>query len=108
MPTTRKQQRRLEARAKVLKAMAHPSRLLIIEELEKGERCVCELTDLIGADMSTVSRHLSLLRNAGLIADRREGVKIFYTLRTPCLKGFFSCVESVLKQQVKERRQALS
>ena len=48
----------LEARAKVLKAMAHPSRLFILEELNKGERCVCDLTEMIGADVSTVSKHL--------------------------------------------------
>ena len=104
----KKQEARVKARAKVLKAMAHPSRLTILEELEQGERCVCELTDAVGADMSTVSRHLSLLRNAGIIGDRRDGVKIYYTLKIPCLKNFFGCIESVLKQQAKERQQALS
>lgn len=59
----------LEARARVLKAMAHPSRLLIIEELQNTERCVCELTEMIGADISTVSKHLSVLRQAGIVAE---------------------------------------
>ena len=59
----------LDARAKVLKAMAHPSRLFIIEELAKGERCVCDLTEMVGADVSTISKHLSVLRQAGIVID---------------------------------------
>ena len=62
-----------EARAQIMKAMAHPSRLFIIDELSKGERCVCELTELIGADTSTVSKHLSLLKNAGLVETDKRG-----------------------------------
>ena len=60
-----------EARAKIIKALAHPSRLFIIEELSKHERCVGELTDMIGADASTVSKHLSVLKNAGLVTDEK-------------------------------------
>jgi len=60
-----------EARAKIIKAMAHPSRLLIIEELSKRECCVTELTEMIGADTSTVSKHLSVLKNAGLVTDEK-------------------------------------
>lgn len=84
-------------RAAIIKAMAHPTRLFILDELTYGERCVCELTALIGADMSTVSKHLSLLKNAGLIKDDRRGTQVFYTLRFPCAKNFFSCVEEALK-----------
>ena len=62
-----------EARAKIIKAMAHPSRLFIIEELNKKERCVGELTEMIGADASTVSKHLSVLKNAGLVFDEKRG-----------------------------------
>ena len=60
---------RYEARAHVIKAMAHPTRLFIVEELSRCERCVCELTEMIGADISTVSKHLSVLRNAGIVRD---------------------------------------
>lgn len=91
---------RLEARARVLKALGHPSRLMIIEELAKGERCVADLTELVGADMSTVSKHLSLLRSVGLVHDQRQGAQVFYRLATPCVLNFFSCVESVLENQV--------
>ncbi len=90
-----------EARAKVIKAMAHSTRLFIVDELSKGEQCVCELTKMIGDDISTVSKHLSVLKNAGLVSDDRRGTQIFYTLRVPCAINFFTCVESVLKNNAK-------
>ena len=93
----------LDARAKILKAMAHPSRLLIIEELSQGERCVCELTEMVGADVSTVSKHLSVLKQAGLVIDDKRGNQVFYQLRVPCILNFFGCVESVLEAQHQDR-----
>jgi len=90
---------RLEARAQVLKALAHPSRLLMVEELERGERCVCDLQRLVGADMSTVSKHLSVLKNSGIVSDDKRGNQVFYSLRVPCVTGFFSCIEAVLAEQ---------
>lgn len=93
----------LDARARVLKAMAHPTRLFIVEELEKGEQCVCDLTAMIGADVSTVSKHLSVLRQAGIVLDDKRGNQVFYRLRVPCILNFFGCVESVLESQAKEQ-----
>jgi ArsR family transcriptional regulator len=89
-----------EARANVAKALAHPSRLLILEALQEGEMCVCELTDLVGSDQSTVSKHLSVLKQTGIVDTRKEGSMIFYRLRIACLNGFFSCVENVLKDRL--------
>ena len=97
----------LEARATVLKAMAHPSRLLIIEELEQGERCVCELTAMIGADVSTVSKHLSVLKQAGIVVDDKRGNQVYYQLRVPCILNFFGCIESVLQAQVQDQTSRL-
>jgi len=88
---------RYEARAKILKAMAHPSRLLIIDTLADGERCVCDLTELVGSDKSTVSKHLSVLKSAGLVSDEKRGLQVFYTLRVPCATSLFSCIEGVVK-----------
>ncbi|MBW2121734.1 MAG: winged helix-turn-helix transcriptional regulator, partial [Deltaproteobacteria bacterium] len=88
---------RLEARARVIKAVAHPTRLFIVDELSRGERCVCELTELIGADTSTVSKHLSILRNAGILQDERRGSQIFYMLRMPSILSFFKGVEAVIR-----------
>ena len=80
-----------------MKALAHPTRMFIVDELSRGERCVCELTAMIGVEMPTVSRHLSLLKRAGLVDDEKRGLKIFYRLRVPCCLSFLDCVDSVLQ-----------
>ncbi len=98
---------RLNSKVKVLKALAHPARLLMVEELERGERCVCELQALVGLDMSTVSKHLTLLKNAGVVADEKDGVKVFYRLTLPCFERFMGCVEEAMEQSVKQQRIAL-
>ena len=90
-------QDRLERRATILKALAHPSRLMMVEALADGKKCVCELQKLVGADMSTVSKHLSVLKRAGLVECERRGLQVFYTLLSPCVLNFFSCVESVIE-----------
>lgn len=93
-----------ETRAKIIKAMAHPTRLFLVDELAKnGERCVCELTEMVGADMSTVSRHLALLKNAGIVEDQRRGAQVYYRLRVRCVMDFFECVESVLECNANHR-----
>jgi len=99
---------RFEARAKIMKAMAHPSRLFILEELSKGERCVCELTEMIGADTSTVSKHLSILKNAGIVDTDKRGTQVYYRLVTPCVLNFFGCVETVLRGNVENQLRVLS
>ncbi|MFC1539138.1 ArsR/SmtB family transcription factor [Candidatus Latescibacterota bacterium] len=92
-----------EARSKIIKAMAHPVRLFIVDELFKRERCVRELTRMVGYDMSTVSKHLSVLKNAGIVRDEKRGSQVYYKLRMPCVMNFFGCVESVLKDVAKEQ-----
>ncbi len=99
---------RLEARARILKAMAHPSRLLILEELREGSRCVAELTAQVGADVSTVSKHLAVLREAGLVVGERRGSQVNYTLHVPCVLNFFGCVEAVLRTKAEEQMNLLS
>ena len=93
---------RFEARARILKALGHASRLMMVDELSRGERCVCELRDLVGADLSTVSKHLSVLKNAGVVEDDKRGVQVFYRLKVPCVLNFFSCVEAVLENEARE------
>jgi len=96
-------QTKYKAQAWIIKALAHPTRLFIVDELSHGERCVCELTDMIGVEMPTVSRHLSVLRNAGIVEDDKRGLQVFYRLRVPCVLNFFKCVEAV---QNSDRRPA--
>ena len=93
-----------EIRAQIAKALAHPSRLLMLDALRSSDLCVCELTELVGADQSTVSKHLAVLKQAGLVSDRKEGAMIYYHLECPCLEGFFSCLESVVKAKVEAFR----
>lgn len=94
---------RYTARAQVIKAMAHPTRLFIVDELSRGERCVCELTGMVGADVSTVSKHLTILRKAGVITDEKRGLQVYYSLKCPCILRFFECVETVLTTNAREQ-----
>ena len=98
-----KTQARFDARARILKALAHPSRLFMVEELSRGERCVCELTEMVGSDMSTVSKHLSVLKSAGIVADDKRGMQVYYRLKMPCVVRFFDCIGEVLRQSAREQ-----
>ena len=86
--------------ARVLKAMANESRLMIIDRLGKGECSVGELVKLVGSDQSTVSKHLAVLRSHGIVEDRREGNIVYYKLMTPCVLNFFSCASQVIKDRI--------
>ncbi|NLD91519.1 MAG: winged helix-turn-helix transcriptional regulator [Fibrobacter sp.] len=87
----------ISAQAEIVKAMAHPTRLMIIKVLSEREHCVCELTELAGVDMSTVSKHLSVLKSAGIVAIDKRGLMVFYRLVMPCTVNFMGCLESVIK-----------
>lgn len=100
-------QGRLNARARIIKAMAHPTRLFMVDELSRGERCVCELTEMIGADISTVSKHLAVLKNAGIVQDEKRGSQVWYKLRFPCVMSFLECVESVMRSAAEEQLELL-
>ena len=97
-----------EARARIMKALAHSTRLFIVDELSRGEKCVCELTELIGADTSTVSKHLSQLKSAGIVEDDKRGLQVYYRLKMPCVMGFFGCMESVLHNQAQQQLRLVS
>lgn len=98
-----------ESRAKVLKALAHPARLKLVDVLsEHDEVCVCELTEAIGTDMSTVSRHLTQLKNAGIVESEKHGQMVFYRLRVKCLTSLFGCIESVVHGHLKNQLRVLS
>ena len=87
---------RFRRQADVLKALAHESRLKIVHRLTRGDCSVTELTELVGSDRTTVSKHLAILRSLGIVRDRRVGNAVHYTLLTPCVTGFFSCATQVL------------
>jgi ArsR family transcriptional regulator len=90
-----------------MKALAHPVRILIVDALSGGERCVCELNRLADIDQSNISRHLAVLKKVGIVSDRRDGMKVFYKLRTPCILRAFECAVEVAKADVERRARAL-
>jgi ArsR family transcriptional regulator len=96
-----------EARARIIKVLAHPTRLVIVYELKNGPRCVCEIHAVAGADRTTVSKHLSVLKNAGILQDEKRGLQVYYSLRCPCVMDFFACAEKVLHATAKEQMRRL-
>ena len=94
--------------ADVLKALAHPIRLAIVEFLKGGEQCVCDIARIETCDRTNISKHLSVLTAAGILSSRKRGLKVFYSLKRPCILEFLHCIEDVIKTDLKEKRQLLS
>jgi len=95
-----------EARARYIRALAHPARLFIVDELAESERCVNDLHILIGGDRTTLSKHLAVLRDAGVVLTEKRGAQVYYRLRTPCILEFFGCIEQALRQVATEQLEA--
>jgi len=89
-----------ELKAEIIQAAAHPIRVAIIEFLRQGERCVSDITEHVNSQRSNVSRHLALLLKAGIVESRKEGLKVIYSLKTPCILKFLTCVENVLREKM--------
>ncbi len=85
--------------ARVLKALANESRLMIVDRLSRGDCSAGDLTRLVGLDQTTVSKHLAVLRAHGIVEDRREGTAVVYKLLTPCVVNFLACAAQVLKER---------
>ena len=94
-------------KAEVIAAAGHPIRLAIIDYLKDGEQCVCDIAQHVDAKRSNVSRHLGVLLKAGVVSQRKDGLKMMYALRTPCILNFMKCVEGVLRENAKEASQVL-
>jgi ArsR family transcriptional regulator len=99
--------KRYERQAEVVGALAHPIRIAIADLLKDGEQCVCDIADHVGAERSNISRHLSVMLKAGVVRTRREGVMVFYELRTPCILNFLACASDVLRHNLDEEVKAL-
>jgi DNA-binding transcriptional ArsR family regulator len=97
-----------ELKAEVLKALAHPIRLAVADFLADGEQCVCDIADHVGAERSNVSRHLSVMVNAGVLESRKDGLRVLYSLRTPCVLNFLSCATDVVREPLEQRRDLLA
>ncbi len=102
-----KTQQHYQAEAQVAKALAHPSRLMMLDLLGKSEMSVTEITKAVGADQSTVSKHLAILKDAGLIGVRKEGTANYYRVTSRCLGGLFTCLKAMVVSDVKRRQASL-
>lgn len=100
---------RYEARARIARALGHPTRLMFLDVLQrKGEMCVNDLTELAGFDQSTVSKHLAVLKETGLVGVRKDGSMSYYSVKCKCMESFFSCIESVLSENAKAQQALVS
>lgn len=98
-----------DLRTRVTKALANPLRLKIIDQLDQDQKkCVCELVDALGCDQPVVSKHLAVLKNAGLVTSRQEGTSVYYRLRTPCIKKFLDCIDHVLREDLQVTKDEMS
>jgi len=91
-----------EKQAEILKALAHPVRIAILDFLKDGERCVCDIAQFADSERSNVSRHLSVMVSSGVLESRKEGLKVIYSLKARCIMDFFQCITTCIKQQAKE------
>ena len=91
---------RAEQRSIIFKALAHPSRIFIVEKIQHKPHCVCELARMIVIDQSTTSKHLSVLKNAGIIEDKKNGTTVYYSLKYNCIMKFIGCIENVIRQNM--------
>lgn len=96
-----------KSRADILKALAHPIRILIVEALARKDICVSELNALADVDQSTISRHLSILKHAGIVSERKFGARVFYHLKSPCIIPAFDCATQVIKNELSQRKKLL-
>ena len=90
--------KKYKKRSEIIKALAHPTRLFIMDFLSDGEKCVCEIVEQVGVDTSTISKHLSVMKNAGLVEDEKRGLNVFYKLACPCISDLFICLENISKK----------
>lgn len=97
-----------ESQAGVFKALAHPARLFIVHQIADEEKCVCEIVKTLDLDTSTVSKHLAVLRNAGIVKDEKRGNMVFYRIRMDCVLDLFACVNKALESQTRERLEAVT
>jgi DNA-binding transcriptional ArsR family regulator len=94
-------------RARILKALAHPYRVMIVDHLAQGDCCVCEINELFDLDQSGVSRHLAVLKQAGIVSEYRVGVKVYHKLQTPCILKAFDCAIQVIQEHEQRTRKTL-
>jgi len=97
----------VEFRAEILKALAQPTRLKILDFLRDGERCVCEIFPAIGEEQSNTSRHLNMMLSAGVLARRKDGLKIYYEIKHPEVLKVVDLVNEIVTVEISGRHKLL-
>jgi DNA-binding transcriptional ArsR family regulator len=100
-------ERALYLRAEVLRALAQPTRLKILDLLRNGERCICEIVPAINGEQSNISRHISVMQKSNLITTRKDGVKVMVKVRDPRIFEILDTVGLFLKAQMQEQRRVM-
>ena len=95
--------RRYTLRADMFKALSHPMRLFMLEKLKEKPWCVCELAAEVGIEKSVASKHLSQLKEAGLIDDEKRGTLVEYRLVAPCVLEMAACAEGTVLENRRRR-----
>lgn len=98
----------LGMKAEILKVLAQPTRLKILEVLRNGEKCICEIVPAIHGEQSNVSRHISLMEKAHLVTIRKEGVRVMVKIKNPEIFEILDRVREILKKQMKEHEKLLA
>ena len=93
-----------EKQADIAKAVAHPVRVAVIDYLKDGEQCVCDIAEAVGSERSNLSKHLSMMTSVGILESRKEGLKVMYRIKTPCVLTFLDCLKNCLKEQLNQQR----
>ncbi|MBC8378409.1 MAG: winged helix-turn-helix transcriptional regulator [Planctomycetes bacterium] len=96
-----------EKQAAIAKAIAHPVRMAVLEFLKPGEQCVFDIAEAVGTERTNLSKHLSVMTNAGVLTSRKDGLKVMYRVKTPCLLRFMDCIKDCLKEQAEEHQQLM-
>jgi len=96
-----------EKQAQIIKAVAHPLRVGIVDFLSGGPQCVCDIAEYVDAERSNASRHLSVMTSAGILDSYKDGLMVMYQLKTPCIIDFIKCVTKCIKQQAKAGQRVL-
>ena len=102
------EERVLELKAEILKALAQPTRLKILELLRHGERCICEIVPAINGEQSNISRHISLMQRSHLVTTRKDGVKVMVSVKDPEIFKILDRVNAILRHQMNEQRELVS
>jgi ArsR family transcriptional regulator len=99
--------RYFERKSEILKAMAQPTRLKILEILKDGERCVCDIYPALEEAQPNVSKHLNLMKRAGILDSRKEGLRIIYWIKSPEVLEILERAEAILRREIQEDQRAL-